>query len=84
MTVNLELAIIRYSVVCCRWQSLAAGFQPELNAFLAGWCCRVIGADKPENCGMLKESFNAGWEEARAHIVIAERESSVASGDPDA
>ena len=73
MKPDLTLAIIRYSVVCQRWNVLSAGFNPSLESFLAGWFCRVIGSEKPNDCGRLKDSFNAGWDEADSAVVIYER-----------
>ena len=73
MKPDLTLAIIRYSVVCQRWAELSAGFNPNLEAFLAGWFCRVIGSEKPNDCGRLKGSFDAGWKEAHSAVVIYKR-----------
>lgn len=70
----LDLALIRWSVVCQSWGELSSGHAPLLPAFLAGWCCRCIGADMPVNVGQFKDSFRAGWCEADDQIIIASRE----------
>ncbi len=69
----LELAMIRWSVVHRKWHDLANDM-PEIQAFLAGWCCRCIGTSEPEELGQFKESFRAGWKEADDQIVIATRQ----------
>ena len=70
---SLDLAIIRYSVVCQRW-ARGCGGCPYLHAFLAGWFCRAIGATEPFDVGQFRDSFRAGWKESDEHQVIAERE----------
>ena len=70
----LDLALIRWSVVCQSWGELSSCHAPLLPAFLAGWCCRCIGADMPVNVGQFKDSFRAGWCEADDQIIIASRE----------
>lgn len=68
---TLDLALIRWSVVCGSWGDIASGNTPVLQAFLAGWCCRAIGATEPYDVGQLRESFRAGWREADVQISIA-------------
>lgn len=70
---NLELAFVRWSVVCQRWEELAAGHRPYLSAFLAGWMCRVCDTSLPEYLGQFKDSFLAGHKEACDLIEIQER-----------
>lgn len=70
---TLELALVRWSVVHKKWDEFSSGNMPYLHAFLAGWCCRVIGTSEPEHVGQFRESFRAGWSEAEAQIQIAER-----------
>lgn len=66
----MDLALIRWSVVCVSWAELSSGHAPHLPAFLAGWYCRQIGASRPENVGDFKDSFNVGWREADTTIAI--------------
>lgn len=66
----LELALIRWAVVHRNWHELS-GAMPVLTAFLAGWCSRCIGLEKPSVESVLVHSFRAGWNEADSQIVIA-------------
>ncbi|GAA5124615.1 hypothetical protein JIN84_12905 [Luteolibacter yonseiensis] len=70
---TLELALIRWSVMCKTWGELAAGHAPHLPAFLAGWMCRQIGASMPAELGQFRDSFRVGWREADQQIEIASR-----------
>lgn len=65
----LETALIRWSVVHIKWNELANDI-PCLTAFLAGWCCRSIGASMPEEIGGFRDSFRVGWREADTMINI--------------
>jgi hypothetical protein len=77
----LELAIIRYAVVCERWQKLTPGHTPYLNAFLAGWLMRTI--DEPNDySGTGKDSFRAGWTEADMQLEIQSRHAYYDDGQP--
>jgi len=67
---SMDLALIRWSVKCAAWTEMSAGNAPLLQAFLAGWCCRCIGASQPEDMGMFRDSFMSGWYEADTMIVI--------------
>jgi hypothetical protein len=69
----IELALIRWSVVHRRWHE-TANDMPLLQAFLAGWCCRCIGATQPEDVGTFRASFFAGWREADDQLAIASRQ----------
>jgi len=68
----LELAIIRYAVVCERWQQLGQGHTPYLNAFLAGWLMRTI-VEPNDYSGPFKDSFRAGYDEADTQLEIQSR-----------
>lgn len=74
MVLPFELALIRWSVTCKRWDELSAGHAPILTAFLAGWCCRCIGTSMPDNVGTFRDSFRIGWREADEQIEIASRQ----------
>lgn len=73
LVLPLELAFIRWSVVHRRWHE-TANDMPLLQAFLAGWCCRCIGTTPPENVGIFRASFFAGWREADDQVTIASRQ----------
>lgn len=73
LVLPLELALIRWSVVCRQWHEFAND-QPLLSAFLAGWCCRSIGASRPEHVGTFRDSFNTGWREADDMVTIKSRQ----------
>ncbi len=64
-----ELALIRWSVVCGRWNEMSV-HTPNLTAFLAGWGSRCVGLKIPEKMECLVDSFRAGWAEADTEIVI--------------
>jgi hypothetical protein len=72
MVLPLELALIRWSVVHRSWHEIG-GNCPLLSAFLAGWCCRTIGASMPVDIGQFRDSFRCGWKEADDQITIASR-----------
>jgi hypothetical protein len=74
---DFETALIRWSVVCRSWQDLAAGHQPEIGPFLAGWFTRCMGASTPADLGQFRDSFRVGWREADTHIEITFREQEV-------
>lgn len=67
---SLDLALIRWSVVCRSWNELAAGNDPHLGAFLAGWFSRVIDAPYPKEMFGFRDSFRSGWKEADDQIAI--------------
>lgn len=60
---SLDLGLIRWSVVCRRWQESSWGHQPDLGAFLSGWFAFQIFGAKPE-ADILRDSYSAGWHEA--------------------
>lgn len=68
-----ELALIRWSVVCGKWNDLSSGSAPLLTPFLAGWCCRCAGASMPVDVGPFGDSLRTGWREADDHIAIDKR-----------
>ena len=68
---TLDFALIRFAVVAVKWERL--GQFPYLPSFLAGWFCRAIGASEPENVGVFRDSFRAGWTESDQQQVIAAR-----------
>lgn len=72
MRLTLDLAIIRYSVICESWQRLSPGFTPVLGAFLAGWFCRDMGSKADESVagGRFRDSWRAGWTEADSQLAI--------------
>ena len=70
----MELAIIRYAVVCQGWNDFSSGYTPHLPAFLAGWFMREIDPDSYLYVGQFKDSFRAGWSECDTMKAIQERE----------
>ena len=74
MPLTIDIALIRWSVVCGTWDDMSSGHAPNLQAFLAGWCCRVIGATMPICLGTMRDSFRVGWREADQQVEIAARE----------
>lgn len=81
MVLPLDVAMARWSETCASWNAMAAGSAPALGAFLAGWYCRCIGASRPEDEGMFRESFRAGWREADAQIAIESRAAAANGGE---
>ncbi|RRJ96822.1 hypothetical protein Ga0100231_023945 [Opitutaceae bacterium TAV4] len=81
MILSLDIALIRWSVVCRQWEGFSAGNAPLLGAFLAGWYCRSIGASMPEDVGQFRESFRVGWREADQQIEIESRKPSAHVSD---
>ena len=73
LVLPLELALVRWSVVHRGWHEIG-GDCPLLQAFLAGWSCRCIGASMPEDVGQFRDSFRVGWREADDQITIASRQ----------
>jgi len=74
MITTLDSALVRWSVVCRRWEDFSSGNSPQLGPFLAGWFMRDMGAPMPEDVGLFRESFCAGWAEADTEIEIASRQ----------
>lgn len=73
MQLPMDLALIRWSVVCRSWYNMAYD-APDLGAFLAGWYCRCSGVSRPADEGMFRNSFRRGWREADQEIEIKSRE----------
>ncbi len=73
MQTTLDLALIRWAVVCRRWHELSSGSAPVLGAFLAGWFLRDAGAQLPTDCGSARDSLRIGYAEADSQIVILQR-----------
>lgn len=71
---TLDLALIRWSVMCESWGELSSGSAPQLGSFLAGWFTRAMGATKPEKLGQLRDSYMVGWREADSCVNIKRRE----------
>lgn len=71
-TLPLELALIRWAVVCERWHHIANGF-PSLQGFLCGWFCRACGSKPPVEVTLYRDSFNVGWKQAHDQVVIESR-----------
>lgn len=76
MRTSLDLALIRWSVVCRTWHDLSSGNAPQLGAFLAGWYWRDMGNPMPQrtDLGTFCDSFRVGWREADAQIIIMKRQ----------
>lgn len=76
MTTTLDIALIRWSVVCRQWDALSSNSAPILGAFLAGWYWRDMGNELPgrEQLGTFVDSFRVGWHESDAMITIQQRE----------
>jgi hypothetical protein len=62
--------------MCRAWHELAAGAEPLLGAFLAGWYWRDMGNQLPgaEQIGQFTDSFRVGWREADTHIAIKDQQ----------
>lgn len=75
MRTTLDLALLRWTVVCEQWSNLASGSHPQLGAFLAGWYACDMGAVMPTGAelGRFKDSYRRGWHEAEQQIEILER-----------
>lgn len=67
---TLDLGLIRWSVMCDKWNDLAQGSAPQLGPFLAGWFTRAMGAEMPSDLGMFRDSYRVGWREADTQISI--------------
>ena len=80
LVLPLDLALIRWAVVCQSWAELASGSAPLLSAFLAGWCCRCIGASQPSDLGQFRDSFRVGWREAGQQVEMEARQNTGVSG----
>lgn len=75
MKTTIDLALIRWSVVCRKWHDFSSGSAPNLGAFLAGWFLKDSGAQHmPEDLGLFVDSFRVGWREAEEQIEILSRE----------
>lgn len=76
MLLTLDLALIRWAVVCGDRERAVGGSSPSLGPFLAGWFLRDMGATCPERdaLGVYVASFRAGWKEADSAIRIRMRE----------
>lgn len=71
---TIESALYRWQVVCRSWDEFSTGHIPELNAFLAGWFMYEIGAKMPDDVGVRRESFRAGWRESEISKSITSNE----------
>jgi len=65
-----ELALIRWSAICIRWNDFSTGNHPNLTAFLGGWGSRCVGLPIPDKMECLADSFRSGWVEADTMIAI--------------
>lgn len=74
MVLTLDLAIIRYAVVCERWQKLSTGMVPVFGAFVCGWFGRDMGQSVDVGAGTFRDSWRAGWAEADSAKQIAMRD----------
>ena len=75
MKTTLDLALIRWAVVCHQWRE-NGGIHPQLGAFLAGWFlrdCSHKNAIRPDGMAF-RDSFRRGWQEADTEIAIIDRE----------
>ena len=70
---DINTALIRWSVVCRRWNDLSSGHAPILGAFLSGWFWRDMGNPMPSDCGVFQDSFRIGYKEADETITIEDR-----------
>lgn len=70
----LDLAVIRYSVVCEKWGNLSNSAAPHFGAFLAGWYMRCVGLPPPMQYHISRESLRAGWAQANEQVAINVRE----------
>ena len=70
LVLPLDLAMIRWSVVCQSWNELAAGNAPILSVFLTGWGWRAMDLDLPKDLGRFRDSFRVGYREADAQVTI--------------
>lgn len=71
MKTTLDLALIRWSVVCRQWHDFG-GDAPMIGPFLAGWFMRDMKADMPEqlSLGTFRDSFRKGWGECDTQLAI--------------
>lgn len=76
LVLPLDLAMIRWSVVCQSWNELAAGHAPILSVFLTGWGWRAMDLDLPKDLGRFRDSFRVGYCEADAQVTINLRQNS--------
>lgn len=78
---SLDLALVRWSVVCGLWET-RAGNRPDLGAFLAGWFLRRQSENLPENWRFFgqRDSFLAGWSESETFLALEAREQEAEAG----
>lgn len=71
LTTTLDIALIRWSVVCEKWRELSNDI-PILGVFLAGWFWRDMGNAllDAQTIGQFKDSFRVGWRECDTQIQI--------------
>lgn len=74
MKTTLDLALIRWSVVCKEWGELSSGFYPNLGAFLSGWFWKDMGNELPKELGEFRDSFRKGYQESEFMLEILNRE----------
>jgi hypothetical protein len=73
MKTNIELAIIRYAVVCEKWKSIG-GTYPILGAFICGWFMRDMnGENFVDVSSQFRDSYRVGWNEADTMLKIEEQ-----------
>ena len=77
---TLDEALTRWSVVCRTWQDMAAGHQPHLGSFLAGWFARDAGCSIDATRARLQDSVRAGWRECDETIAVKVRQNSLLDG----
>lgn len=69
----LDLALIRWSVVCERWSKLSSRSAPTLGSFLGGFYSRCVGIPLPAHDHILRDSLATGWRQADEQTVIHAR-----------
>lgn len=75
MTTTIDQALTRYAVVGVSWNDFSHGNYPILGAFLAGWFCRDMGLEIPENLPAVgRDSFRKAWSECDSLIAILEQQ----------
>lgn len=81
MKTTLDLAMIRWAVVCGEWSETAVGHFPNLGAFLAGWFCRDAGIPIKAADGItFINSWRKGWIECNVQIAIMDQAALTAAG----
>lgn len=71
MRTTLDQALSRYAVVSVSWNNFSCGNYPILGAFLAGWFCRDMGLEIPDELPAVGcDSFRKAWLECDSFLAI--------------